>query len=177
MKLSRWCDERPSLSRSCRGRSRGQAQVEFALVIVFLMILVLSMFELITLIHTYNVLADAAKEGVRYAIVHGSHNSYQVGPCPGGLNCNKLDGLPAPSGTAAQDPTNAYGVVKTFAQYSLHDTSGMTVTATYPGGDATPANKTPNRVQIVVSYPYKAFFGLGWPTVTVNAAAEGRIMN
>jgi Flp pilus assembly protein TadG len=154
--------------------------VEFALVIVFLMILVLSMLELITLIHTYNVLADAAKEGVRYAIVHGANNSYAVGPCPGGTNCNKLDGLPAPAGTAAQDPTNAYGVVKTYAQYSLHDTSGMTVTVTYGPADAppvTPLNKTPNRVQIVVSYPYQAFFGLGWPTVTVNAAAEGRIMN
>ena len=174
MKLSRWCDGRPSLSQSRRGMARGQAQVEFALVVVFLMILVLSMLELITLIHTYNVLADAAKEGVRYAIVHGANNSYKiVPPCP----CAKLDGPPAPPGTSAQDPTNAYGIVKTFAQYSLHDTSGMTVSVTYPGGNATPANKAPNRVQIVVSYPYQAFFGLGWPTVTVNAAAEGRIMN
>jgi len=32
-------------------------------------------------------------------------------------------------------------------------------------------------VQIVVSYPYQPAFGLGWPTITVNAAAEGRIMN
>jgi len=28
----------------------------------------------------------------------------------------------------------------------------------------------------VVRYPYQPFFGLGWPTVNVNAAAEGRIM-
>ena len=41
----------------------------------------------------------------------------------------------------------------------------------------TPLNKTPNRVQVVVAYPYQPIFGLGWPTVTVNAAAEGRIMN
>jgi len=177
MKLCRWCDGCPSSSRSCRGRARGQAQVEFALVVVFLMILVLSMIEIITLIHTYNVLAYSAKEGVRYAIVHGANNAYKVGPCPGGPRCAKLDGPPAPPGTAAQDPTNVYGVVKTYAQYSLHDTSGMTVSVSYPGGDAAPANKTPNQVRIVVSYPYQAFFGLGWPTVTVNAAAEGRIMN
>jgi Flp pilus assembly protein TadG len=178
MKQSRWRDGRRSLSRSRRGRTRGQAQVEFALVVVFLMILVLSMLELLTLIHTYNVLADSAKEGVRYAIVHGANNTNKiVPPCPGGTNCNKLDGDPAPAGTAAQDPTNIYGVVKTYAQYSLHDTTGMTVAVTYPGGDATPANKTPNRVQVVVSYPYQVFFGLGWPTVTVHAAAEGRIMN
>lgn len=173
MKLSRWCDGLASPSRSRRGKTRGQAQVEFALVVVFLMILILSVLELITLIHTYNVLADAAKEGVRYAIVHGSNNSYPTGPA----NTTKIDGDPAPPGAVAQDPTNSYGVVKTYAQYSLHDTSGMTVTVTYPGGDATPANKTPNRVQVVVAYQYQAFFGLGWPTVTVNAAAEGRIMN
>jgi Flp pilus assembly protein TadG len=176
MKLSRWCNGRSYLCQSRRGRARGQAQVEFALVIVFLMILVLSMLETIALIHTYNVLADAAKEGVRYAIVHGWNNSYPTGPG----NTTKIDGDPAPPGTAAQDPTNAYGVVKTFAQYSLHDTTNMTVTVTYGPADTppvTPLNKTPNRVQVVVSYPYQAFFGLGWPTVTVNAAAEGRIMN
>ena len=73
-------------------------------------------------------------------------------------------------------------MVKTFAQYSLHDVTGtnMTVTVTYGPADSppvTPLNKTPNRVQVVVAYPYKPFFGLGWPTITVNAAAEGRIMN
>jgi Flp pilus assembly protein TadG len=153
---------------------RGQATIEFAFVIILLMVLVISILEIILFMHTYNVLADSAKEGVRYAIVHGANNSYQVGPsCP----CAKLDGPAAPSGTAAVDPTNTYGVVKSFAQYSLHSTSGMTVTVTYPGGNATPANKTPNRVQVVVSYPYQWFFGLGWAAITVNAAAEGRIMN
>lgn len=153
---------------------RGQATIEFAFVFILLIVLVISILEIILFMHTYNVLADSAKEGVRYAIVHGANNSYQVGPsCP----CAKLDGPAAPSETAAVDPTNAYGVVKSFAQYSLHSTSGMTVTVTYPGGNATPANKTPNRVQVKVSYPYQWFFGLGWAAITVNAAAEGRIMN
>src|ERR1700740_304628 len=82
---------------------RGQAQVEFALVVIFLFILVLSILETLFFMHTYNVLADSAKEGVRYAIVHGANNSYAVGPtCP----CAKVDGGPAPSGAAAEDPTN-----------------------------------------------------------------------
>jgi len=156
---------------------RGQAQVEFALVVIFLMIMVLSILEMIFFMSTYNVLADSAKEGVRYAIVHGANNSYQVGPtCP----CAKIDGAAGPTLLDAEDPTNTYGVVKTFAQYSLHDTGAMTVTVTYGPADTpavTPLNKTPNRVQVVVAYPYHPFFGLGWPTVQVNAAAEGRIMN
>ena len=154
-------------------RTRGQAQVEFALVVVLLMVLILSMVELITLIHTYNVLADAAKEGLRYAVVHGTGNSTPSGPsCP----CADIDGPAAPPGTVP-GYGSGYGVVQTFAQYSLHNMAGMTVTVTYPDTANAPANKAPNRVQVVVSYPYRPFFNLGWPTVTVNAAAEGRIMN
>ena len=155
----------------------GQALVEFALITIFLFVMVLSILEMVMFMHTYSVLADSAKEGVRYAIVHGANNTYPAGPtCP----CAKIDGPPAPSMTAAEDPTTSYGVVKTFAQYSLHSTGGMTVTVTYGPADTpavTPLNKTPNRVQVVVAYPYQPIFGLSWPTVSVNAAAEGRIMN
>jgi Flp pilus assembly protein TadG len=158
---------------------RGQALVEFALVIIFLFLLVLGILEMLFFMNTYNVLADSAKEGVRYAIVHGANNTYAVGPdCS--TSCPKIDGPAGPSLAAAEDPTSSYGIVKTFAQYSLHDTGAMAVTTTYGPADSpavTPLNKTPNRVQVVVSYPYHPFFGLGWPTVTVNAAAEGRIMN
>jgi hypothetical protein len=154
---------------------RGQAQVEFALVIVFLMILILSVLELLTLIHTYNVLADAAKEGVRYAIVHGTLNSTPSGPGNPCTPCTDIAGPAAPPGTTP-GYGGGYGVVKTYAQYSLHDMTGITVTVTYPDTANPPANQAPNRVQVVVAYPYRPFF-LSWPTVTVNAAAAGRIMN
>jgi hypothetical protein len=165
--------QRPRFLRHRRRGTCGQAQVEFALVIVFLMILILSMLELLTLMHTYNVLADAAKEGLRYAIVHGTQNSTSSGPtCP----CADIDGPAAPPGTVP-GYGSGYGVIKTYAQYSLHDMTGLTVTVTYPDTANPPANQSPNRVQIVVAYPYRPFFNLGWPTVTVNAAAEGRIIN
>jgi hypothetical protein len=153
--------------------ARGQASVEFAFVVVLLMVMILSMLELILLMHTYNVLADAAKEGVRYAEVHGTRNSNPSGPtCP----CADIDGPAAPPGTVP-GYGSGYGVVKTYAQYSLHDMTGMTVTVTYPDTANAPANIAPNRVQVVVAYPFSPLFGMGWPTVTVNAAAEGRIMN
>jgi hypothetical protein len=157
----------------CKRDERGQGQVEFALVIVFLMVLVLVFIEMITLVHTYNVLADSAKEGVRYAVVHGSHNSTPSGPsCP----CGDIDGPAAPPGTTP-GYGSGYGVVKTYAQYSLHDITGLTVSVSYPDTTNAPANQTPNRVQVLVAYPYRPFFNLSWLTVTVNAAAEGRIMN
>ena len=146
---------------------RGQAMVEFALTIVFVMLLIVGALELIVFIYTYSVLADSAKEGVRYAIVHGSKNGLPSGPtCP----CVAIDGPPAPSGVTP-GYGSGYGVVRTFARYSLHDTSTMTVSVTYP--DA--VNTAPNRIRVVVSYVYQPFFGLGWPTMTVHAASEGRI--
>ena len=60
-----------SVSRTFRrrlGSDRGQAQVEFALVILLLFVTVLSIVEMILFMSTYNVLADSAKEVVRYAI-------------------------------------------------------------------------------------------------------------
>src|SRR5690348_3928270 len=127
---------------------RGQATVEFAFVIVFLMALVLALIELVMMMHTYNVLADSAKEGLRYAIVHGTGNSQPSGPtCP----CADIDGPAAPPGTVP-GYGSTYGVVKTYAQYSLHNSSAMTVTVSYPDTANPPANKAPNRVQVQVSY-------------------------
>ena len=170
----------PRSHRDClvnpRHRERGQTLVEFAFVLVFWVVMIIAMLEMLLFMHTYNVLADAAKEGVRYAIVHGANNPQGLAPpCTTGT-CPDLLGPAAPAGTVP-GYNSTYGVVKTFAQMSLHDVSGMTITATYPDGTAATSNKTPNRVQIIVSYPYEPFFGLGWPTITVNAAAEGRIMN
>jgi hypothetical protein len=154
-------------------RTAGQAAVEFMFVAIFLMILTISMIELIMLIYAYSVLADAAKEGVRYAIVHGNTGGMPSGPtCP----CSDIDGPPAPPGTVP-GYGSGFGVVRTYAQYSLHDVTAaqMSVTVTYPDTANAPANKPPNRVRVEVSYPYDAFFGLGWPSLTLNAAAEGRI--
>src|ERR1700739_51582 len=102
---------RPSCTTRFRTRSEGQAAVEFMLVAVLLMLLVVGMIELIMLIYAYSVIADSAKEGVRYAIVHGNTGGLPSGPtCP----CADIDGPPAPSGTVP-GYGSGYGVVRTFA--------------------------------------------------------------
>src|SRR5437667_5112647 len=141
-------------------RQAGQAAVEFALVIVFLVLFLVSFIEITALVYTYSVLADSAKEGVRYAVVHGTLSSACSGP--------GAPGVPCADGAAA----NVSGRVTSYATGSLNNTTtGMTVTPTYPDGTSTPSS----RVRVVVSYTYQPLFGLGWPTVTVNAASEGRI--
>jgi Flp pilus assembly protein TadG len=159
--------------RPLRRKEKGQALIEFALTALFVLLLIVGFLELILMVHTYNVLADAAKEGVRYAIVHGAANTGGTGP-----DCSTVAKCPAIMG----DPGT--GVVKTYAQYSLHAVTGtnMTVAADYTtvnGGVA--CNKSPCMVRITVSYPYTPFFTsakpVGWlPTITVYAASQGRII-
>ncbi len=147
--------------RRTRRNSAGQAQVEFALTVVFLMVLIIGCLEMFVLIYTYSVLADAAKEGVRYAIVHGTGVGANCsGPGGGGISCTD---------SAA---ANVVTAVTNYAAASFHSTANMTVTPSYVDS----SSAAPNRIRVTVSYPYEPIFGLGWPTVTVNAAAEGRIV-
>jgi Flp pilus assembly protein TadG len=150
-----------SKKRSLKKRQAGQAAVEFALIIIFLMVFLLSFLEIVAMLYTYSALADSAKEGVRYGIVHGTLSSGCNGPGPA-----------VSPGTCDASAAGVTTAVTTYANYSLHGAGAMTITPTYPDGTSTPSS----RVRVTVSYPYQAFFGLGWPTITVNAAAEGRIM-
>jgi Flp pilus assembly protein TadG len=150
--------------RQFRKNQSGQAAVEFALTIVFIVLLLVSFLEVILMVYTYIVLADSAKEGVRYAIVHGTGNTTCSGPG------TTLTTPPVTCPDVAGG--NVVSAVKGYAKYSLHNPAAITVTPSYPDG----VSAAPSRVRVVVSYPYQPFFGLGWPTVTVKAAAEGRIM-
>ncbi len=138
---------------------RGQAVIEFLLSILMVLLLVFMMFEAALMVYTYNVLGDAAKEGVRYAIVHGCDVATPSGTCGAG-------GGGDPGGA------NVQSVVTQYAAYSFHDISGMTVSVTYPDGAANAAD----RVRVTVSYPYRPLINFGWPAIEVNAVAEGRIV-
>lgn len=142
-----------------RSRQSGVAAVEFALSATFLVMTMLFMWEMVLMVYTYNVMAVAAKEGVRYAVMHGTGNTaICVSPCTGNQTTN----------TAA-----VRSVVQNFASNSFHDVSGMTVTVNYPDGSAAP----PNRVQVLISYPYKPLIVLPWMSPVIAAASEGRIQN
>jgi Flp pilus assembly protein TadG len=93
-------------------RQRGQSLLETALMIVVIFTVVFWIFELGWLMYTYSVMADAANEGVRYAIVHSGAD---------------------PSGTTAR--------VKAFASTSMHNTSSISVTVSHPDGDYVPPHR------------------------------------
>jgi len=91
---------------------RGQSLLETAMMIVVIFTVVFWIFELGWLMYTYAVMADAANEGVRYAIVHSGGDS---------------------GGTQAR--------VKTFAGTSLHNVNALSTSVTFPDGSAAPPNR------------------------------------
>ncbi len=62
------------------GREAGQALVEFALILPVLLLLIVGLMDVSRAIWQENTLAYAAREGTRYAIVHGSASSSPAGP-------------------------------------------------------------------------------------------------
>ena len=83
--------------------SKGQALVEFALIAPLFFLLLYSIIEFGRYVYTVQVLNNAAREGARYAIVHGAESLNPTGPLPGGASS------PDAAGSAVKS------VVKRFA--------------------------------------------------------------
>jgi Flp pilus assembly protein TadG len=65
----------PDCGRQPPDASRGQAMVEFALVLPALMVLMLGIFEFGRAVYTSNALTNAAREGARYGIINPTDTS------------------------------------------------------------------------------------------------------
>ena len=148
-------------TRRTRSR-RGAMLIEFALAIIILVLTVFSMVEVMLMIYTYNVMADAAKEGVRYASVRGAYSGVGIGPTA----------KPSSTSTCYTNTGPVYTQVQKFTSMSLHDTQGMTVTVCYLDG----SNKPPSRVQVNINYPIVPYFALPWTPPTVVAQSQGNIV-
>jgi Flp pilus assembly protein TadG len=175
--------------RSHRQTDAGQAMVEFMLVIIFLSLLFVSVIQIILLMHAYNTLANAAKEGIRYAIVHGTENTI----CSGPGNPNVSPVITCTDASAA----NVVSRVTNFAALSFQNISSTNNGCTPTAGSgvnevdvcydpnsantnsiyAHPCSAPGCLVRVVVRHTYRPFFGLGWPSFNLYAAADGRIMN
>jgi Flp pilus assembly protein TadG len=152
------CDFPARIWRRLRLRSdSGSATIETAISLSILFSLSFWLFEMSFFTYTYAVLDEAAHEGIRYAIVHGSNSSNCSGPTTG---CTDTTGA------------NVSTVVKTVAKNSFHNISVITVTVTYPNSSAAPGSQ----VNISISYPYVPFFKLPGFSQTATVSAEGRIV-
>lgn len=167
-----------------RRSESGQAMVEFMLVVIFVFLLFVSMIQMILLMHAYNTLGDSAKEGVRFAIVHGT--GYGSG-CSGPGSVNLTPSVSC-TDTSTNCPSNCDSVVNAvtnFASVSFQSVTASSVTVSYDPNGANTNNKIFGAacsqpgcaVTVTVSYTYKPLFGFSWPSFTLNAAADGIIAN
>lgn len=105
--------------RFLRRSDGGQSLVEFALILPLFLLLVTGLFDVARAVWQENTLAYAAREGTRYAIVHGSGSDTPVWP-----------GVPAGTG---------YEALKTVVRNAAPGVSNITVVANWPlivGGSA-----------------------------------------
>ena len=114
----------------------GQSLVEFALLMPIMLLIITGLFDVARAVWEENTLAYAAREGTRFAIVHGSAG---LGPLPDGT----VSGAADP--TDVNDPVIAY--VKTVVRKAAIGVPNVTVTVTYPDNYAgiSPAVKCADR--------------------------------
>ena len=116
---------------------RGQSLVEFALLLPLMLLIITGLFDVARAVWEENTLAYAAREGTRFAIVHGSAG---LGPLPDGT----VSGAADP--TDVNDPVIAY--VKTVVKQAAIGVPNVTVTVTYPdtySGTGPPAVRCADR--------------------------------
>jgi hypothetical protein len=138
--------------------------VEFALVAPLFFLIVLALIEAGRFMLFYETLANATREGARYAIVHGSNALCPSGPMPPGMN--------APGG--CYDPTGANVVqhVRDTAFGLLG--SGVDVTPTW----GSLGNGREAEVRVSATYTYRTLVPLvPLPPITITAESTLVINN
>jgi Flp pilus assembly protein TadG len=132
---------------------RGQTLVEFGLVAVLTLMLLLAVVEFGRMVLAYSTVNNAARVGLRFAMVHGSDNL----------------------ATSTQVQT----IVNNYLTAAAIDTSTATVTLSYPAyaGTSCAANaKRPGcPVEVQVSYPYQTMLNYFPIHVNLASQAEGII--
>jgi Flp pilus assembly protein TadG len=135
----------------------GQSLVEFSLTAFLTSITMLFVLEIGRMLLVYTAIADAAREGVRYAIVHGSSRAI-------GSAQNDASG---PSSNPAQVVT----VVDNFAGTGALTIGRLIVNVTYPGSSNAPGQT----VNVSIVYPYDPLVTYFPATLRLGSASQGVI--
>ena len=137
-----------------RNSNKGMALVEFALVAFVLFIVIFGIVEMGRMLLVYTTLTNAARGGVRYAMVHGSDRAGS--------------GVNGPSSTGAT--TNVQNTVTALASAGALNTGNLVVHVNYLDGTNTPGS----RVSVTAMYPYDPFTALPL-SVNLSSVSEGVI--
>ena len=115
--------------------SRGQTLVEFALVAPIFLLILFSIIDFGRYVYYVQVLNNAAREGARYAIVHGSKGIPSSGP-----------------GSSDASGANVKAVVRQHAIGVIGSAATLQIDATWPDG----TNVRGDTVNVTVTYPFNS---------------------
>jgi Flp pilus assembly protein TadG len=163
---------------SRRPGSSGQALVEFALVVPIFLALLMGIVDFGRVVWASNSLASAAREGARFAIVHGGS---PMDPCPVGPLAAQY-GDPPPVSSSCPDPAPSTKAVKDAAlSAAMAGGTSIVVTVCYGLGcsgntDSTTGdgdNTRGNPVTVTVSsqLPLTVPSLLGFSTFSVSGSS------
>jgi hypothetical protein len=144
-------------------RQRGQALVETALVLPIFLLVLYGIIELGRYVYMVQVLNDAAREGTRYAIVHGSQALCPSGPMPGGAT-NACD----PNGDKVTAVAKKYAV-GFVSSVSFPSIATCPTTPTNPCWQ--PNNQRQNSVTVQVHTTFSPLLPLPLPAITVEGSS------
>jgi Flp pilus assembly protein TadG len=131
--------------------------VEFALVAPIFFLLLFGIIEAGRFMYHYETLNNAARAGVRYAIIHGANSNDPTGP--------PHDATGADIKQAVSD-----------AAFGLVAAGDLVIPAPVYDGPNGATNKRGSNVLISVSYTYTPFLPL-FPDITISAEASGVVNN
>ena len=173
------------LSRSRRG---GQSLVEFTLVGIPLIFVLISVFEVSRGMWIYHTLAHAAKEGVRYASVHGYNCDQNGNTCAVNMGpvANKCDGT---NTTVAEvircaaiglDPTKTTVYFYTYPQGGTRTLQGS---CKLDNGSCSATQFPPDlanqvgvyHVEIDITTPFNSAIAMLWPGAKPVSFASGTL--
>jgi Flp pilus assembly protein TadG len=160
------------MTRRRRSPTRAQALVEFALVAPIFFIMLFALIDFGRYVYYVQILNNAAREGARYAIVHGAQGIPSSGP-------------PAP-GTTSSDPSgaNVKSTVRNFLVGVIGQTTGaLTVNVCWQpangvGAPCSGDNGRSNPVEVTVDYQFRSVIPVvPIPPITVQGASTLVINN
>jgi Flp pilus assembly protein TadG len=117
-------------------KNRGQALLEFAIVGFTTCMALLLVVEFGRMVLVYVTVANAARAGARYAVVHGSSRATGTGM--------------ANASGPANNPAQVLTVVKNFASPGLLSVARLVITVSYTNASNAPGQP----VTVTVVYPY-----------------------
>jgi len=148
-------------SRQCLSNERGATLLEVPFALLWVLLVIFGLTESGRLMLAYTTLAEAARAGTRYAIVHGN---YRTG---GGVDGPSGPGNTANVEAAVKKVTTAAGLPAT--KITVYDTGTEPM---YLDG----TNNIGGRVRVKVSYPFTSVLPLLAPfSVTIGGTSEGII--